>query len=262
MPADGTWELHGRKIFWVDDTETDLAKAEDSIKAIEIPSRQAELMNIINFALKMAEDVTGLPMLLQGQEGKSAPTTLGGQQLAMNNANGVLRRGAKLFDDNVTEPHITRYYDWHQQYTDDDDEKCDATIDARGSSALVERDIQNQAIASMGAFVKDPAFGLSPQRWAKEWSKSMRLDPERFAMTPEEIQAAKDQPPPKDPRVEVAEIGAETTLRKTVLELMSKEDLSAADLKARLMELVSTDARERDLFTSERALKLATGSGV
>jgi len=261
IDPEGTWQLHGRKILFFED-EDGTMRAEDCIKAIEIPSRQAELMNIINFALKMAEDVTGLPMLLQGQEGKSAPTTLGGQQLAMNNANGVLRRGAKLFDDNVTEPHITRYYDWHQQYTEDDDEKCDATIDARGSSALVERDIQNQAVAQMGAFVKDPAFQLSPQRWAKEWAKSMRLDPERFTMTPEEIKAAAEQPPPKDPRVQVAEIGQETTLRKTVLELLGKEELGANELKARLMELVSTDSRERDLFTAEAALKVGTGAGI
>ena len=51
----------------------------------------------------------------QGIRG-DAPETLGGMQMQNNNASSVLRRLAKRFDDYVTEPHITRYYEWMMQH--------------------------------------------------------------------------------------------------------------------------------------------------
>ncbi|WP_432490705.1 hypothetical protein, partial [Flavonifractor plautii] len=64
------------------------------ITAINIPSLQQELLAIIQYALKMAEDVTGIPLILQGQQG-TAPETVGGMQLLHNNATTVLRRLAR-----------------------------------------------------------------------------------------------------------------------------------------------------------------------
>jgi hypothetical protein len=79
----------------------------------------------------MAEDVTGLPQIMQGQQGQ-APETVGGMQILQNNAGTVLRRIAKTYDDRITEPHVRRYYEWLMTYGDDA-EKGDFQIDARGS---------------------------------------------------------------------------------------------------------------------------------
>jgi chromosome segregation ATPase len=62
----------------------------------------------------------------------------------------------------------------------DDEVKGDYTVDARGSSALVERDIQNQAIMQMGEMAMNPAFGVDPKKWFGEMCKAQRLDPKRF----------------------------------------------------------------------------------
>jgi hypothetical protein len=270
-PTDGNWELHGRKLFKYTGQDSLKAKAEDFIKAVEIPSRQVELKNIIDFCLQMAEQVTGMPLLLQGQMG-NAPDTYSGQQLATNNANGVIRRLAKHFDDDLTEPHISRYYDYLQQYTEDDDEKFDAIIDARGSSALVERHIQDQAIAQMGAYVKDPAFEIHPGRWFKEWAKSQRLDPERFRLTEEELAAQKQQAPPppyqvqveqmrgenakileemrKQREIDVQRVESEGRIKEAMLLLMGEEQLQLPELKARMLEVLVKDRRERDMHVA------------
>lgn len=176
-PEDGSWKLSLRKIFR---TKSDQA-VEDVNKvftAINIPSMQQELMAIIQFALKIAEDVTGLPLLMQGQQGK-APDTVGGMTILNNNASTVLRRIAKLFDDYITEPHIRRYYQFLLEHGPDDSEKGDMVIDARGSSALVERDLQNQLIQQLLPFSANPIYGLDPKKSMEEYLKTQHLDPKR-----------------------------------------------------------------------------------
>src|SRR6185295_15065825 len=106
-PADGKWEITPRKLWrFSEDANTDDVRK--AMAFFEIPSRQKELREIVIFGQKLMEDSTGLPMLLQGQQGK-APDTVGGMTLLNNNAAAVLRRLARTFDDNITEPHIRRY---------------------------------------------------------------------------------------------------------------------------------------------------------
>lgn len=226
-PITGGWELTPRKGFYTTQ-QAEGRSIKDAITVFDIPSRQQELMNIIQFALKMAEDVTGMPMLLQGQTG-SAPDTLGGQLLANNNAAAVLRRFARLWDDMVTEPHIRRYYEFLLIYGEDDSEKGVFTVDARGSSALVERDIQNHAAMQMLQFSANPIYGIDPKKAAEEALKAQRLDPKRFQYTKEEQAKMASQPPPPAPAIEVANIRAKTDLQKTQMVLQAKSQESQAD---------------------------------
>ena len=271
-PADGNWTLHGRKVFLVDDSKTSVKSAEDGIKAVQIPSRTAELLQIVEFALRMAEQVTGLPMLLQGHQGR-APDTLGVTQMLQNNANGQLRDHAKTFDDCITEPHVTRYNDWLQQYSDDRELHGLFKVDARGSSALVERELQNQWIAGMAAYVKDPSFKINPAKWFEEFSKSVRFDPKRIQYTDAEWEKIQSQPPPKPYQVDVAEVNAQARLQaeelrgknamqQKALEILANREMGADEMRARLLELMTTDRRERDLFVAQRAVKQEFGEGV
>lgn len=183
-PADGIWTITPRKIWYATEEGGEMP-VEDLFKAINIPSLQEELMKIIQFAIKMAEDVTGLPMLLQGQQG-GAPDTVGGMQILTNNASSVLRRIARTFDDSLTEPHIRRYYEWLLLYGEDEEEKGDFVIEARGSSALVERDIQNQWLLQAAALVADPRYKIDPAKYFTELARSQKFDPARLQYTDEE----------------------------------------------------------------------------
>jgi hypothetical protein len=239
-PADQTWNLTPRKIFYVKE-DADVRTVADAITSIVIPSMQGELSAIIQFALKMAEDVTGLPMIMQGQQGQ-APDTVGGMQMMQNNAGTVLRRIARSFDDCITEPHIRRYYNWLMQYGEDD-EKGDFQIDARGSSALVERDLQNQNILQMAGLVANPAFGIDPEKWFMEACKAQRLDPKRFMLDEEKkAQMAQMQPPPP-PQLAVAQIRAETEQQK--MQMQMQRDQAKLQLDAQKLQLEAQDM-ERD----------------
>lgn len=171
---DGKWEITPHKI-WELSEESGVTDVRAPMASIEIPSKQQDLTAIIQFAMKSAEDVTGMPLLMQGQQG-AAPDTVGGMTMLQNNASTVLRRLARTFDDMITVPHITRYYDWLLQYGDEKSEKGDFSIIARGSSALFERDAQNQFLMQVGNLVSNPSFGIDPKKYLVEILKSRWID--------------------------------------------------------------------------------------
>lgn len=183
-PQDGNYALRPGKV-WRAEADADASDVRAAFNAFVVPSVQAPLMNIINFALKMAEDTTGMPAMLQGIRG-DAPNTLGGMQMQNNNATSVLRRLAKRFDDYMTRPHIQRYFDWMMTYSDDESIKGDFQIDVRASSALVERDAQQQFLMTLLQVSANPIYELDPAKLAAELCKGQRLDPTNFQYTDEQ----------------------------------------------------------------------------
>jgi hypothetical protein len=179
----------------------------------------AELKVLMDIALKAAEDSTGMPMLLQGQQGQ-ASETVGGMQILTNNSNTPLRAIAKLFDDRVTVPHLLRYYEWLLLYGPEEDEKGEYVVAARGSSALFERDAQNQAIMAMAPIVENPAYKINPEKWFKLAMRAQRLDPDEIQYSETEwaeVQQKMAQNQPADPRLESAKIAAEARVKAAEL---------------------------------------------
>lgn len=296
-PADGVWEITPNKLWFINDEE--VMDARQAMQSIIIPSNQVESMGIINFALKMAEDVTGLPMLLQGQQG-TAPDTVGGMNILNNNASTVLRRIARTFDDQVTEPHLRAYYEWLLLYSDNEDEKGDFQIEARGSSALVERDIQNQTIAQHLQLALNPAYGIDPKKAYREFLKSQRLDVKMYAYTEEELQKlqAQAQQTPPDPRIQTAQINNQTKIQLAqaasqesqaeielrmqdaredrqyrlqemqltreieMLKLANAKNMSIEKIKADLTKAAMTIKNDREMMAAEINLKQQVGSGI
>lgn len=234
-PADGKMEITPRKIWYWGEEATDKGDVKKAMHFFTIESAQKELMEIIQFGMKLMEDSTGLPMLLQGQQGK-APDTVGGMTLLNNNASAVLRRLARTFDDCITEPHIRRYYTWLLQYGEDD-EKGDFQIDARGSSALVERDMQSQQMPQILQASGNPVFGIDPKKSMEEMLKSWHLDPKRFQFDDDKWQkivesmAAK----PGDPRVQVATIKEQAEDQRQQKELDAEKAMADAKNSVELM---------------------------
>lgn len=168
------------------------------------------MMAIIEYALRLAEESTNIPLISQGQSGKTTPDTFGATQLQNNNANQLLRSIGYTVDDYITAPVVDQSYEW--LLLDDtvpDDEKGDWNIDAHGSAALVERAIQDQTIAQMGQMVLNPAYGANPKLWFAEFSKTRRLDPKTFQYSAEDQAKIDSKPAAPAPAVQAAQIRAE-----------------------------------------------------
>ena len=210
-PIDGVAELAPRK-GWIANEDADLSDMSKAFTFFKMDMMVGELQSIISLGLKFAEDVTGLPMIMQGQMGASSPDTLGQTQILNNNASTVRRRIARLFDDLVTEPHVRRYYRYLLEHSENEEAKGDFTIEARGSSALVERSIQKQQIMELGRLVLNPVYGIDPKKWAAEYLRSEQFDSRLFEYDDEEWQkivANMSQPQSNDPRLQIAQMKIE-----------------------------------------------------
>ena len=250
-PADKQWQLSSRKIWFATDDMDDVRKA---FATFEFDSHQAELAGIIKMATELADAETGVPVIMQGEKG-AAPDTVGGMQMLMNSANVVLRRLVKQFDDMITRPHIRRYYDYNMMYNEDEEVKGDFQIDARGSSALLTRDIQNQAFLNLLAAGMNPVYGmyLDTQKLFEKALQAQHVDPAEVFKPPEEIerikeqqaQAAQQQPP--DPRIAAAQIRAQSDIARVqaqnqgdMAELQTRLQIKQADITARREEMQLT----------------------
>jgi len=252
-PSSGDYSLIPDKTFFVDATET--RSVRDMVHFVEIPNHQDKFASIIQYALDLAERLTSMPLLMQGQQG-SATETVGGMQILQQNGGTVQRRIAKLFDDLITEPHIARYYEWLMIY---EGSRGDAVIDARGSSVLFERDATNQALMQMAAVVKDPDFDIDPKKWIVEVLRAQKIDPESVQYSDEERQKREElkaKQPQIDPRVagqlEVAKIRADGDMQKAQLtqqsdidELQLKREIETGKLTAKIED--AEKQRQHDL---------------
>ena len=252
QPADKQWQLSARKIWYATDDIDDVRKA---FSTFEFNSHQAELAGIIKMATELADAETGVPTIMQGEKG-AAPDTVGGMQMLMNSANVVLRRLVKQFDDMATKPHIRRYYDYNMMYNEDEEIKGDFTIDARGSSALVVRDIQNQSFLNLLAAGANPVYGmyLDTQKLFEKALQAQHIDPAEVFKPEEEIEQIKEaqkqaasQGPPPDPAMAVAQLRAEAEMQQVqarsesdLQELQVRQNIAAQEADMQIMQLQMT----------------------
>jgi len=296
IPQNGSYEITPNKV-WLAKDELDDVRA--AMTTFEFNSHLEELLAIAQAAMQFSDMESGMPQIMGGERG-SAPETVGGMVMLYNNANGVLRQRVKLYDDSITKPHLSRYYDWKMANDPDVNIKGDFEIDARGSTALVERDIQNQALLNLASITNNPRYipHLREREELKAILKAFKVDPESM-MKPEdqvmqEMQQQAQQGAPADPRIEAAKITAdakkeEAAVKRETLAYNAERERAEAEqkmvdnqLKRELalaamesdgqlsreemsrrenLELLKIDD-ERQRFNAEVALKIRQGSGI
>jgi hypothetical protein len=184
VPQDNSYVIRGMKTWLAADEVEDVTKA---FSVVNIDSHLTELLKIVEVAMSLGDAESGVSPMMQGEQSQAAET-LGGMTMRWTNANGVMRVRVKRFDDGITRPHLNRYYDWNMQNSLKDDIKGDYEVDARGSSTLIERDIQNQATANLVQLFNNPKFEqyLKPFDALKATLKSWKLDPADYCKTDQE----------------------------------------------------------------------------
>lgn len=174
-PADGSWTMKPRKTWLLTDPAR---RPDEAFYLFQIPSNIEQLLAVFNLAMRLADDELALPLIAQGTQSPSITKTAEGMSILMNSANTVLRRVIRNYDDDVTRTFLPRLYDWHMQMDEDESIKGDMEIVARGSSALMEKEKQTQALSSVAGLVMNPAFAaqVDSTEWLRQLFKSMRVD--------------------------------------------------------------------------------------
>lgn len=217
QPADGVWQVTGRKIWNCTDDSVDVQEA---MHVFEMPNNTDMFEKIINLALMFADEESSVPKISQG-DAKNSPDSVGGMTIQMNSANVVLGRLVKQYDDMITKRHIRRYYDFMMAYSEKADIKGDYQVDARGSTVLLVRDQQLQALLQFGQFQGSAI--VSPMvrwhMWLKEILKAQNLNPADILKSDDEIEQILNAPPGPSPEQlksdsakEVAQIRAQSAM--------------------------------------------------
>jgi hypothetical protein len=186
-PVDGDWTLVPRKLW-----KRKAGSTGHAFETYNIDSHQAELTGIIQTAMKLIDDETAMPALAQGEQGSGVTKTAQGMALLMNSANVVFRRIVKNFDDDMTTPNIRRMYDWNMQYSSKEYIKGDYEVDARGSSVLLDREMQAQNLMQLALhFAQHPVFGpmMKGSKLFRKIVSTHRIQADEIVKSDNEIEA-------------------------------------------------------------------------
>lgn len=241
VPADGDWKLSPRKIWYKNEEEASIA---DAFATFRIDSHQAELTNIFTLGRQLADEVTNLPLIAQGEQAAHVTQTAQGMGMLMNSANIVMRKAVKNWDDDITVPVIGRFYDHNMQYSDDDHIKGDFDVDARGSSALLAKETQARNIS----MVVQAAMGVPEfkkrTRWGELWETAVRSHQigDSIIKPDEEIaQDEQDQQQMPDPAIVKAEMDAQLKQQQMELDYQKHQEKLAVEREIRLTEIASRE---------------------
>lgn len=247
---DKTWYI--RKDSGVDDVRKVFA-------AFNWPNTTDQLMKVIEYAFKLAEEHSSIPLITQGQSGKTTPDTFGGQQLQDSNANQLLRDVGFGLNDRVTTPLVDQLYEWLLLDPDvPEDEKGDWSVDTSGALALIEKTLNDQTILQIGTMLQNPAFRIDPAKWFEAYARTKRLTPAEFQYTDEEWKKVSSQPQPTPPQVQAAQIRAEAQVKVAESRdaLMAEKIRVDTDRDTAYNEsLANRDAAENDYRLRELQLR-------
>jgi len=252
-PFDGKYEVKAGKPWRIKKLN---ASIKEAFETFNIESRQNENANVIALAKGAMDELTGVPMLQQGEQGP-ASQTLGGMSMLMNAANTVRRNQVMDWDHNMIKPIITGFYHYNMAEHDDDNVKGDYNVNAKGVSALLVREVQSQNIINMLNMASTnpalmPVVQIKAIQWLREWCQINAMDDSLIPTDDEIKQLQESQQPKEDEQGEGQGQDNELQAKSQLLQL-------EYSLKNQLAEKDQVNKREIELIKQQTELnKLQT----
>lgn len=251
--ADGNNTLKSRKV-WNIEHPTDAEAVVDVRAAMQfftVPNNSAELLNILKTALELLDQELNFSLMMGGVTNENSPDTAKGTQILYNAGRVVVRRVVKGIDDDITVPNIQRLYDWNMQFTDDPTIKGDFNIIAKGSSVLMERQEQLQAMTQSAQIVLNPQFDhvFDADVFLETYAKNLRLPPNVIRAKDERdkrlAEKQKQQPQPSPDKM--AELQVKDKIATE--DRQSRDQSTARTLEVKAAELRMRGEQHNDLIS-------------
>jgi hypothetical protein len=153
------------------------------------------LNQIVEIFRRFADETTSLPSYTHGETGKSLNKTATGMSMLMGAANVALKSTIKNIDDFLMEPMIEALYHWNMEFNSKDYIKGDLKIVARGSTALVQKEVQSQRLLQFLSLVSNPMDSglVDRNQLIRDIAKSMDIDPDEIVKSEEQIALEQQQ---------------------------------------------------------------------
>ena len=152
-------------------------------------SNSPALVSVIELFRRFADETTALPSYTHGQTQSSLNRTATGISILMSNANIVLKSVIKNIDDYLTRPMIRSLYDWNMTWNDNDKVKSDMRVVAKGSTALIQKEVQSQRLLQFLSLINNPmdAQMVDREKLLTDIAKSLDIDPDEVIKSQEEL---------------------------------------------------------------------------
>lgn len=286
-PANRDWTLTPRKV-WYRRKGAGMATG-TVLETKHIENNVNEIMQIVELSRRFIDDETALPVHAEGELTDNPNVTATATNFMSMASNITFRRVVKNFDDGITTPSIRRLYDWNMQHNSREEIKGDMKVDARGSSALLTRELQAQMLLNVAQnWSSHPVLGQAIRTYdaIAEALRSSMIQPDTIMVDKEEFEqaqaaaaeaqaAAAQEDPAKDPvviaaqtRLEAAQVDAEARItvaemaRETeLIQLAQKFDMKIEELRTRLgieemrighkERVVAAEAAMEDMLAAE-----------
>ena len=220
-----------------------------AVRVTSLGSYTGEFMNMFSMWKSLTDEVSTVPSYVQGGGGsdKQAGGTARGLSMLMGAQRVTVKDIMENFDDGVTSPFISNLYDWNMKWNPRSDIKGDFKIRARGSTALIARELHAESLDMLSQTTKDELDGPYIKRGEllRERVKARDIDADRFVKTDEEVaqermrqQQQAMQQQQAEERARQQELQARVAEKRAELaaELKQEQIRAAADIRVQAME--------------------------
>lgn len=158
-------------------------------------SNSPALVSVIELFRRFADETTALPSYTHGQTQSSLNRTATGISILMSNANIVLKSVIKNIDDYLTKPLVRSLYDWNMTWNSNSDIKSDMRIIARGSTTMVQKEVQSQRLLQFLSLLNNPEDQQMVKRdkLLRDVAKSLDIDPDDVLKSQKELMDEQQQ---------------------------------------------------------------------
>ena len=149
------------------------------------------LNQIVELFRRFADETTSLPSYTHGEQTKSLNKTATGMSMLMGAANVALKSTIKNIDDFLLEPMVEALFHFNMEFGTNEKAKGDLKIVPRGSTALVQKEVQSQRLLQFLSLVSNPmdAALVDRNQLLRDIAQSLDIDPDEVIKSEERLQA-------------------------------------------------------------------------
>lgn len=165
-------------------------QAGQAVFGLKFPSTASDNLSMFDKFRQLADEATGIPSYSHGATGVQSTTrTASGMSMLMGAAALNIKTVVKNIDDYLLGPLGEAFFHWNMQFNDEVPEiRGDLEIKARGTSALMQKEVRSQRLMTFMQLTANPAFApyVKAHGLLKEIADSLDIDPKKLINDPEE----------------------------------------------------------------------------
>lgn len=162
---------------------------EPTIHPITFPDVSKSHMEMFDKARELSDETTGIPSFQTGSgQVSSALRSAASMSMVMGAAALNIKTVIRNIDYYLLQPLGEQIYQWNMQFNEKDVKiRGDMEVNAGGTAALMQKEVQSQRLLSLIQVAANPVMApfLNAEYAFKEIAKSMDLDPDKIVNDPQ-----------------------------------------------------------------------------